>query len=124
MKLIERPLDQLKIHQMRPDELRKHLLAKKKLVKSFERLAESVIEQVATIKKEIKSRPKTKSYKPGLYWGNTAYRSGDCWVEGNEGLVIVDHEGHPWMYGSAGWWRFGETLNRTTERMWVRIGDI
>ena len=124
MKLIERPLDQLKIHQMRPDELRKHLLAKKKLVKSFKELTNSVIEQIEAVKHEIRYRPKTKAYKPGLYWGNTAYGSGDRWVEGNEELVIVDADGCPWMFGSAGWWKFGEIMNRTSQRMWIRIGDI
>lgn len=124
MKQTERPLHRLKINEMRLDELRKELSSKKGSVIGLSRAALWAKGKVKEIESEIKNRPRTRSYKPGLYWGHTNYSTKEAYYESREELVIVDPEGYPWMLMSNGWYRFGKGMNRTAERVWERISDL
>ena len=124
MKLPERQLYMLEHRQMRLDELKEYIKQRRSGAERLARTARKCIQMANQAEKELRSRPKTKTYKPGLYWGHTAYSSFGEWVDGKEELIIVDHEGSPWMWNSSGWWRFGKTMNDTSSRIWERIGDL
>ncbi len=129
MNLTERSSYKLFHEQMRPDELRKYIKEKRDFIKRMERnLIPEFLRRAKEAEKELRSRPKTKRYGPGLYWDHSAiYNTSNDEYESYEELVIVDHKGEPWKwFGSTRgeWHCFGKSFNETSTRIWEKVGNL